>query len=135
MSKTRFTTYNIAVEWLRPNLILCNNIGEIDPGIYENARFPMYGEDGEDPAEIFQWYLTSLSQSDVEWLEGQFDIKFTFSELLDCFVLCVDHFGTSWDYVACEVKGDFLKWQPEAEYKDSCQPPYLSINREFKQKF
>lgn len=125
---TKFTTYRIAVDWLRPSLIMCNNIGEIDESIYENARFDFADEDG-NTVDIFQYFLTSLSESDVDWLESQFDLKFTYSNLLDCFVLCVDHFGTSWDYTACEVKGDFLEYQPEAEYTDSCNPPKLLETR------
>lgn len=122
---TKYTTYRIAVDWLRPSLIMCNNIGEIDPTIYDNMDFSLYDEETETEKEIFQYFLTSLSESDVDWLKSQFDLKFTYSNLLDCFVLCVDHFGTSWDYTACEVKGDFLEYQPEAEYNNPCNPPKL----------
>lgn len=125
---TKFTTYRIAVDWLRPNLILCNDIVNEDASVWDNCRFNLEDEDG-NYVDIFQFYLTALSESDVEWLEGQFDLKFSYSDKLDCFVLCVDHCGTGWDYVACEVKGDFLKWNPEAEYNDSCNPPKLEESR------
>lgn len=129
---TKYTTYRIAVDWLRPNLILCNNIGEIDQSIYDNMDFSLYDEENETTTDIFQYYLTSLSSDDVRWLKSQFDLKFTYSDLLDCWVLCVDHWGTSWDYVACEVVGDFLEHQPKAEYKDSCNPPKLDETRVLK---
>ena len=127
------TTYSIAINWLRPSLVLCNKITEIDPSIYDNARFSFYDEDEEMETEIFQWYLTNLSLDDVEWIEKNFpDMKFTYSDLLDCFVLCVDHYGTGWDYVATSVSDDLLKINPDIEYKDSCNPPKFVINSEIK---
>lgn len=98
-----FTTYNIATHWIDGGLVLCNNIGEIDPSIYDNMRFQDYDEETETTTEIFQWFLTSWSQDDVEYLEKTFGLLFTYSEKLDCFVLCVDHWGTMWSSVPCEV--------------------------------
>lgn len=127
------TTYSIAINWLRPSLLLCNNIAEIDNSVYDNARFSFYDEEEETETEIFQWYLTSFSQDDVRWLEKNFpDLKFTYSDLLDCFVLCVDHYGTGWDYVATSVSDELLKINPDIEYKDSRNPPKLVINWEIK---
>ena len=127
------TTYSIAINWLRPSLVLCNNIAEIDQSVFDNARFSFYDEDEEMETEIFQWYLTNLSLDDVEWIEKNFpDMKFTYSDLLDCFVLCVDHFGTSWDYVPTSISDDLLKINPDIEYKDSCNPPKFVINQEIK---
>ena len=127
------TTYSIAINWLRPSLLLCNNIAEIDNSVYDNARFSFYDEDEETETEIFQWYLTNLSLDDVEWIEKNFpDLKFTYSDLLDCFVLCVDHYGTNWEYVATSISDDLLKINPDIEYKDSCNPPKFVINREIK---
>ena len=127
------TTYSIAINWLSPSLVLCNNIAEIDQSVFDNARFSFYDEDEEMETEIFQWYLTSLSLDDVEWMEKNFpDMKFTYSDLLDCFVLCVDHCGTGWDYVPTSISDDLLKINPDIEYKDECHPPKFVINREIK---
>ena len=127
------TTYSIAINWLRPSLVLCNNIAEIDNSVYDNARFSFYDEETETETEIFQWYLTSFSQDDVRWLEKNFpDLKFTYSDLLDCFVLCVDHYGTNWEYVATSISDDLLKINPDIEYKESCNPPKFVINWEIK---
>ena len=98
---TRTTNYSNAVNWLHNDYILCNKITEIDPTIWDNIRFDL-----SDDTEIFQWYLTSANESDVNWLEKSFGLKFTYSELLECFVLCVTHFGTSWDYVPCDCYND-----------------------------
>lgn len=132
-NKMKQTTYSIAINWLRPSLVLCNKIAEIDPSVFDNARFSFYDEDEENETEIFQWYLTNFSLDDVEWIEKNFpDIKFTYSDMLDCFVLCVDHWGTGWDYVATSISDDLLKINQDIEYKDSCNPPKFVINREIK---
>lgn len=91
------TNYRKAVKWLNNSLILCNNIVN-DPSLYDNMRFPLIDED-DNAIEIYQWFLTDCSESEVEFLEQHFGLKFTFSDALDLYVLCVDHYGTSWDYV------------------------------------
>lgn len=94
-----YTTYAKAVENL--SLVLCNNIAEVDPSVYDNMRFNSYDEENDIYTEIFQWFLTDASESTVEYLEKRHDLLFSYSDLLDCFVLCVDHWGTSWSGVNC----------------------------------
>ncbi len=128
---TKYTTYRIATKWLNNSYILCNNIVENDDSIFDNMRFNEFNE-YDDPIEIYQYFITDASQDDVEYLEKTFDLKFTYSNLLDCFILCVDHWGTSWDYVSCEILNeDLLKYSPEIEYNDSCNPPLIKTSREF----
>lgn len=127
-----YTTYRIATHWLRNSFILCNEIAEIDAeSIWENARFNMEDEDG-NPVDIFQYFLTDCSESDVEYLEKTFGLLFTYSNKLDCFVLCVDHCGTSWDYVSCPILDDELVkiWGEKILYNDSCNPPMFKETRE-----
>lgn len=100
---TKYTTYNIATHWIDGGLILCNDITSIDETVLENARFNWYDEETETETEIFQYFLTSWSESDVEYLEKTFGLLFTYSDKLDCFILCVDHWGTMWESVPCEV--------------------------------
>lgn len=111
-----YTTYKEAVNWLHNDFVLCNNIEKIDETVYFNTRFNKVDEEGFE-TEIYQWYITDASLSDVEYLEKHFGLLFTYSELLDCFVLCVDHFGTSWSYVACEV----LTYGNEDEFYPHCK--------------
>lgn len=99
MKKT--TTYLKAVDWCHNHRVLCNNIAEKDPSVYDNARFSW-----DEDTEIYQWYLTDCSEWDVEYLEKRFGLLFTYSDLLDVYVLCVDHWGTSWDYVPCVDNGN-----------------------------
>ena len=93
------TNYRIATSWLNNSFILCNDVCKIDPSVYDNARFDL-------DTDIFQWYLTDCSESEVEFLEEHFGLLFTFSDTLDLYILAVDHFGTSWDYVYCDTDLD-----------------------------
>lgn len=95
------TTYKTAVHWLHNNLILCNDIVEKDPSVVENLAWI------DQDAEIYQWYLTDCDDSDVEFLREHFPaLIFSYSGLLGLWVLCVDHLGTSWDYVGTDTDLD-----------------------------
>ena len=91
--------YLEAVEWLGNHRVLCNNIPNIDETIFENANFDWYDDDNDMEVEIFQWFITDCSQDDVVYLSDRFGLLFTYSNLLDCYILCVDHFGTPWKSV------------------------------------
>lgn len=126
---TKQTTYRIATHWLGNSYVLANTITQ-DTSVFDNFRFDFYDEDGK-PTEIYQWYITDATESDVEWLEDTFGLLFTYSELLDCFVLCVDHCGTGWDYVPWDiVNEEVLESNPEMLYEDSCNPPKFKYTRE-----
>lgn len=105
--KTFKTNYKVAVNWLGNAIILCNNITEIDPSVWDNVRFDTYDEENDTYTEIYQWFITDCSEEDVEYLEQAFGLLFTYSDLLDKYILCVDHCGTSWDYVKCETTNEF----------------------------
>lgn len=89
------SNYYDAVHYFNNSLILCNNIAEIDPSVYDNIRFSLEYEDGYT-VDIYQWFLTDCSELDVEYLEKRFNLLFTYSDTLEVFILCVDHYGTSW---------------------------------------
>ena len=126
------TTYAIAVNWLYNHYVMCNHIFEIDHSCYDNARFDWEDEEGNG-REFFQYFLTDASEDDIEWLERNFpELRFTYSDMLDCFVLCVDHVGTSWGYVATEVCEELAKRNPDILYTDSCYPPRFETARTIK---
>lgn len=108
--KTYKTNYSVAVNWCNNALILCNNITEIDPSIYDNMRFELFDEEDGTQRDIYQWFITDCTDDDVEYLENTFGLLFTYSDLLDKYILCVDHFGTSWDYVEWTTT---MNWQRE----------------------
>lgn len=95
------TNYKTAVNWLNGSLILCNDIANVDESVFKNFRFEYYNEETDEYTEIYQYFLTSYSLDDVQFLEEHFDLLFSYSEKLDLYVLCVNHYGTSWDYVSC----------------------------------
>ena len=110
MEKKYGTNYRVAVSWLNSSLVLCNRIAEIDETVIDNMRFSLYYDENEtEYREIYQWFITDCSESDVNYLEEAFGLLFTYSELLDCYVLCVDHYGTSWDMVYCETSNEYAK--------------------------
>lgn len=97
------TDYYTAVHWLRSAFILCNEIVENDESVIENIEYPEWtnGDEEEvDRIEIFQWFLTDMDEGDKEWMQKNFpDLIFSYSDKLDLWILCVDHFGTMWNGV------------------------------------
>lgn len=110
MEKKYGTNYRVATQWCNNSYVLCNNIAKIDPSVIDNARFSFWYDEAEtEYREIFQWFISDASDDDVNYLEETFGLLFTYSELLDCYVLCVDHYGTSWDYVYCDTSNEYAK--------------------------
>lgn len=97
--KNKRASYARIVKMLVGDIVLCNKISEIDYSIWDNMEFEL--EEGD---EIYQWYLCDISDYDKK-IAQEYGLLFTYSDLLDCDVLCVDHWGTSWDYVLtqCEI--------------------------------
>lgn len=99
-------SYSDAVKRFNNNLILCNNIPEFDLTIYDNMRFSLYDED-DNARDIYQWYITDCTEMDVEFLEKWYGLLFTYSEMLDAYILCVDHWGTLWSGVMIEDRSEW----------------------------
>ena len=118
-TKVFYTDYKTAATWGDASLVLCNKIPDIDPSIYDNARFNFYEDDeSEYPIDIYQWFITDLQEWQVAWNEKHFpELKYTYSDLLDCFILCVDHCGTAWTSVPTETIKELIDVNPEIEYK------------------
>jgi hypothetical protein len=100
---TRFISYADAAKWFDNSLVLCNNIVEIDSDIFDNMQFSLEDEDG-NYREIYQYYITDCNSDDVRCLSSWFSLLFSYSPLLDCYILCVDHWGTPWKSVMIEDK-------------------------------
>ena len=107
--QTYKTNYSVAVNWCNNALILCNNITEIDTSVYDNMRFELFDEEDGTQKDIYQWFITDCTDDDVEYLEKTFGLLFTYSDLLDKYILCVDHLGTSWDYMEWETTNELAK--------------------------
>ena len=101
-------SYKTLVDRFVGNRVLCNNIVDIDETIWENVVVGnLYNEETEEYVEIFQYFVCNLTYWEVETLreltQNNNDIIIAYSNVLDCYVLMVDHFGTSWDYVLTSV--------------------------------
>ena len=104
--------------------VLCNNIPEVDPYIWDDIRsgdlvsyydsedneitYEEYeekldaGEDCyENQVEIYQYYIVS---DNALWLLEEANEIVLYSEKLDCYIWCVTHYGTSWSYVLTDIK-------------------------------
>jgi hypothetical protein len=69
--KMNYTDYKTAATWGNCQLILCNNLPEIDSSVWDNMRWDLMDEEGNSE-EIFQWYITDLSDWQVSWNEKNF---------------------------------------------------------------
>lgn len=86
------------------DMILCNNIADIDESIYDNLEWQPNEEDGDDweCPEIYQFFIVNTDSYFFEEYKENF--LMSYSEKLGLYVLCVDHFGTSWKYISSGVK-------------------------------
>ena len=96
-------SYSDAVKRFNNSLILCNSIVDNDSSILENCRFDWEDEEG-NLIDIYQWYITDCTTEDVRYLEDWYGLLFSYSNMLDCWILCVDHWGTPWRGVMIEDK-------------------------------
>jgi hypothetical protein len=135
-----YASYKTIVDYFVGDIVLCNNITEIDGNvgyIEENTRY--YNENDEEISEeeyynddnaycdnsmpeIYQYYLCNVNDWDKKQAKKA-GLRLDYSYKLDCDVLCVGHWGTSWDYVLTNVKlfdnyEDLKKWENEEESGD-----------------
>ena len=104
--------YSTIIDFYCKDILLCNNIADADPSIWENIECgSVYDEETDEYTDIFQYYLCRLNEYEIESI-NEFNkaydenIIIAYSDLLDVDVLMVDHLGTSWDYVLtrCPLK-------------------------------
>lgn len=104
-------SYKTIISKYVDDLVLCNNIAKIDESIYNNM------EGLEEDTEIYQFFLCNIDECNKEYLLNC-GFVLSYSDLLDCDVLCVDHLGTAWDYVLTDVKL-FDTYRELKEYEES----------------
>ena len=129
-----FASYKTIVDYFIGDLVLCNNITSVDNSVYDNLYIETkyYNENDEEITEneyfeddnaycddsipeIYQYYLCNISDYEKEQCEKA-GLILSYSDMLECDILCVDHWGTSWDYVLTDVKlfddyDDLKKWE------------------------
>ena len=97
-----FASYRTIVDYYIGDIVLCNNIAEIDESIWDNLEFDLEDENG-DFVDIYQYFICNINEYDKEICK-QAGLLLSYSDLLHCDVLCVDHFGTCWDYILTDIK-------------------------------
>lgn len=60
-----------------------------------------YADENQYDFEFYQYFIIDINYYDLEYLKkcNQKTLQIMYSEKLDCYILGVGHFGTSWDYV------------------------------------
>ena len=100
--KTGRVSYRRIIDRYVGDIVLCNNIEQLDNSIFDNA-INLYNDENDDGNEIYQYYLCNIGEWEKEQLE-KMGIIISYSDMLDCDVLMVDHFGTRWDYVMTDIE-------------------------------
>ena len=112
-------SYRTLVDRFIGDILLCNNIINVDESVYDNMDFSFYDEENDYYIDIYQWYLCDVSNDFKEELK-EYGLLFSYSDELELDVLCVDHYGTSWNYVLtdCPI---FDTWEELEEYNKNLE--------------
>lgn len=123
-----YTSFLKAAEW-KNQLIMCNNILEIDPDLlftddrfideamseedfladkeeaeyYENDYDRYLDSFEEQRFQVYQWFLTDLTEMEAKYKHEVFGLEYYYSEKLEMYVMPVYHFGTSWRILSCPI--------------------------------
>lgn len=84
---------------------LFNNAPQLSEYDFEFVLNSDYDEKNNSYIEIYQYYLINIDLYTLEKLQELKikDLIIAWSEKLNEYVLFVDHFGTSWDYVMTDI--------------------------------
>lgn len=99
-------SYKRLIERISNNIFLFNKACDLSNYDFEFVLNSDYDEENEDYKEIYQYYLININEYMLEILQ-QIDCKdliIAYSETLENYILLVDHFGTSWDYVLTNIE-------------------------------
>ena len=99
-------SYRTLLNRLNINCILCNNIVNIDEFLFDNIVCgSVYDEENDEYEEIYQYYVIDANDDDIKFINNWYkdELIIAYSETLENYILLVDHFGTSWDYVLTDI--------------------------------
>ena len=116
-------SYNTLLKYYDMTPILCNNIAEVDEYLFDNIEVGnIYDEENDCYIDIYQYFIINLSAWELENIKKYYndELIIAYSEKLDNYILLVDHFGTSWDYVLTNIEftddiDKIQQWEKEQE--------------------
>ena len=93
---------------------LFNKAYELSNYDFEMVLGDIYDEENDEYTEIYQYYLININPYTLELLQKANckDLIIAWSETLEEYILCVDHFGTGWDYVLTDI-------EPTTDYNEA----------------
>lgn len=107
-------SYKTLINYLfENNLILCNDITKlfynsigtdyVEPTLEVGKD---YDEETDDYIDIYQYYIVNFYDFNWDFMRKycQNEIILYYIDFLDLYILGVDHFGTSWDYVLTDFE-------------------------------
>jgi hypothetical protein len=97
-------SYKTLVERYFDNMILCNNIANN----YEDLEVIAgsdYDEEEDTYKDIYQYFIVDgcFDEEDLQKVGEELGVVY-YNSNLDLYILGVDHFGTSWDYVLTDIE-------------------------------
>lgn len=127
--KNKKISYKRLIDYLFTDLILCNDITKLfyaDINGEYNEILPEIGADynseSDEYTEIYQYFIVDFLSFNYDFMKKYCndEIILYYSDLLDLYILGVDHFGTSWDYVLTgfEYTTDYGESMQGQLYKD-----------------
>lgn len=105
-----YINYMTLFNFLFTDSILCNNIINVDSEFFYNEEIKEEEDDDDEYMEFYQYYLVNVDawrlEKYKEYLQEknkESNISLFYSNVLDCYVVGVSHFGTSWSCVCTDV--------------------------------
>lgn len=104
--RTGYISYKRLIDRISNGIWLFNNAPKLSGYDFEYEVNSDYDEENNEYIDIYQYYLIDINNYMIEKLNELKckDIIIAWSETLEEYVLMVDHFGTSWDYVMTNIK-------------------------------
>lgn len=104
--RTGKISYRRLINRISNNIWLFNKAPELSEYEFEFEIGNDYNEENDEFLDIYQYYLIDINSYMIEKLNNLNcrDIIIAWSEKLEEYVLFVDHFGTSWDYVLTNIE-------------------------------
>lgn len=104
--KNNKISYRRLINRISNNIWLFNNAPKLSDYDFEFEIGNDYDEENDSYTDIYQYYLIDINSYMIQKLNELKcnDVIIAWSEALEEYVLMVDHFGTSWDYVLTDIE-------------------------------